>query len=141
MQRAHFSAAAKYSATRSASTRYHGLKVFLFDPRCSILSVMKKILLPLLLTVTPASAQTQLAPKDAARPPAKGAAARVDNCAPIGRTANGELVYSMKCENIPAPRPPPQARLEETTTAPPSPPEPRRSGIFGWSYDRRQPDQ
>src|SRR5262245_52483455 len=100
--------------------------------------LMKKILLSLLLTVTPASAQTQLAPKDAARPAAKGAAARIDNCAPIGRTANGELVYSMKCENLPAPNPPPQARLEETTTPPPPQPETQRSGLFGWSYDRRQ---
>jgi len=36
----------------------------------------------------PALAQTRLAPKSAAK----------DNCAPIGRTANGELVCSLKCE-------------------------------------------
>lgn len=104
---------------------------------------MKKILLSVLLTVTPASAQTQLMPKDAARPAAKGATVRVDNCAPIGRTAKGELVYSMKCENVPAPNPPPapQARIEETTTPPPPQPETQRSGVFGWSFDRRQPDQ
>jgi hypothetical protein len=101
---------------------------------------MKKILFLLLLTVTPASAQTQLVPKDGARTSAKAATARVDNCAPIGRTANGELVYSMKCENLPAPATPPQARIEETTTPPPQP-ETQRSGLFGWSYDRRQPDQ
>jgi hypothetical protein len=46
----------------------------------------------------------------------------------------------MKCENLPAPpAPPPQAELKE---APPpaaaeAEPETRRSGIFGWSYDRR----
>jgi hypothetical protein len=110
-------------------------------------SVMKKILLLLLLGATPVSAQTQLAPKDGARP-VKGAVARVDNCAPIGRTANGELVYSMKCETLPAPiSPPPQARIEETTTPPPQQQtETQRGGsggggIFGWSFDRRQSDQ
>jgi hypothetical protein len=102
--------------------------------------LMKKILLCVLLTVMPASAQTQLAPKDAARPAAKGTTARVDNCAPIGRTANGELVYSMKCENMPAPTPPPQARIEETTTPAPQP-ETQRGGLFGLSFDRRPSDQ
>lgn len=28
---------------------------------------------------------------------------RVDDCKPIGRTDDGKLVYSMKCENIPKP--------------------------------------
>ncbi len=60
---------------------------------------MKKLLLAILLISSPAWAQT--------RPLAKGAAARVDNCAPIGRTEDGKLVYSMKCENLPAPPPPP----------------------------------
>jgi hypothetical protein len=92
---------------------------------------MKKFLLPLLLIASPAWAQTQLAPK--------GATARVDNCTPIGRTAKGELVYSMKCDNLPAPPPPPpQAEVRE---APPPEPEVRRSGLFGWSYDRRKPDE
>ena len=69
----------------------------------------------------------------------KGATARTDNRAPIGRTANGELVYSLKCENIPAPpAPPPQADAKEATTPPE--PETHRSGLFGWSYDRR-PEQ
>ena len=92
---------------------------------------MKKLLLALLLTASPAWAETNLAPK--------GAIARVDNCAPIGRTANGELVYSMKCDNLPAPAaPPPLAEVRET---PPPEPEVRRSGLFGWSYDRRKPDE
>ena len=92
---------------------------------------MKKFLLALLLAASPAWAQTNLA--------AKGAAARIDNCAPIGRTAKGELVYSMKCDNLPAPpTPPPQAEVRET---PPPEPEVRRSGLFGWSYDRRKPDE
>lgn len=101
---------------------------------------MKKLLLVLLMA-TPTSAQTQLTPSATSKSVSKGAAARIDICAPIGRTANGELVYSMKCENLPAPSPP-QAKIEETTTPPPPPqPEARRGGIFGWSYDRRQPDQ
>jgi hypothetical protein len=81
----------------------------------------------------PASAQTKLAPKNAA--------ARADLCAPIGRTANGELVYSMKCDTIP---PPPQARIEETTPPPqpaPPPQQESRGGLFGMSYDRRPTDQ
>ena len=94
---------------------------------------MKKLLLPLLLIVSPAWAQTQLAPKVAT---AKGPTARVtDNCAPIGRTAKGELVYSLKCDNLPAPSPPPPVA---EAPAPPPEPEAQRGGIFGWSYDRRQ---
>jgi hypothetical protein len=98
--------------------------------------LMKKLLLVLLLIASPAWAQTKLTPKDTTR----GATARADNCAPIGRTAKGELVYSMKCENMPAPPPPPQAELNE---APPPAPEPQmqRSGLFGWSYEVKRPDQ
>ena len=98
---------------------------------------MKKLLLALLLIATPAWAQTKLTPKETTR----GAAARADNCAPIGRTAAGELVYSMKCENLPTPPPsPPQAENKE---APPPQPEPQmqRSGLFGWSYEVKRPDQ
>jgi hypothetical protein len=88
-------------------------------------------LLALLLIASPAWAQTNLVPK--------GTTARVDNCAPIGRTAKGELVYSMKCDNQPAPPPPPpQAEVKD---APPPEPEVKRSGIFGGSYDRRKPDE
>jgi hypothetical protein len=94
---------------------------------------MKKLLLPLLLIAFPAWAQTQLAPKVTT---AKGMTARaVDNCAPIGRTAKGELVYSLKCDNLPAPPPPPPVA---EVPAPPPEPEVQRGGIFGWSYDRRQ---
>jgi hypothetical protein len=80
-----------------------------------------------------ASAQTKLAPKPAA-------ARAADNCAPIGRTANGTLVYSMKCDNPPVPPLPPQA---EAAPAPAPPPEPevQRTGIFGLSYTRKPPDQ
>jgi hypothetical protein len=96
---------------------------------------MKKIVLAILLISSPAWAQTKLTPKNAT--------ARVDNCAPIGRTADGKLVYSMKCDNLPAPpAPPPQAELREAP-APAAAPEPeiQRSGIFGWSYERKRPDQ
>jgi hypothetical protein len=82
---------------------------------------------------SPAWAQTKLTPKTAT-------ARTVDNCAPIGRTANGTLVYSMKCDNMPAPPSPPQA---EAAPAPAPPPEPevQRTGIFGLSYTRKPPDQ
>ena len=96
---------------------------------------MKKLLLAILLISSPAWAQTKPFPK--------GAAARVDNCAPIGRTEDGKLVYSMKCDNLPAPpAPPPQAEVREAP-APAAAPEPevQRSGIFGWSYERKRPDQ
>jgi hypothetical protein len=86
--------------------------------------------------LSPVLAQTKLVPKTAAP---KSTAARVDNCAPIGRTEDGKLVYSMKCETLPTPPPPPP----QAEVAPPPPPEPevQRSGIFGWSYERKRPDQ
>ena len=93
---------------------------------------MTKLLLALLLIASPAWAQTKLTPNSTG--------ARADNCAPIGRTAKGELVYSMKCDNLPAPpAPAPQAEVREA--APPPEPEVRRTGLFGWSYDRRKPDE
>jgi hypothetical protein len=91
---------------------------------------MKKILLLILLIASPAWAQTRLTPKSAT-------IVRADPCAPIGRTADGKLVYSMKCDNLPVPpSPPPQA---EVTPAPPPEPEVQRGGIFGWSYERKRP--
>ena len=81
---------------------------------------MKKLLLLVALMASPAWAQTQLTPKT------KSATTRADPCAPIGKTAKGELVYSMKCDNLPAtPAPPPQAEAREA--APPPEPEVRRS--------------
>jgi hypothetical protein len=99
---------------------------------------MKKLILAVLLLASPVLvsqvwAQTKLTPKNAT-------ARVVDNCAPIGRTANGELVYSMKCDNLPAPpAPPPQAAVSE----PPAPPAPevKRSGLFGLSYEVKRPDE
>lgn len=93
---------------------------------------MSKYLLVLLLIVSPAAAQVKLTPR--------APAAHPDPCAPIGRTPDGKLVYSMKCENLPTPpAPPPQAELKEPppAAAAEAEPEVRRSGIFGWSYDRR----
>jgi hypothetical protein len=94
---------------------------------------MKKFLLAVVLIASPAWAQTKLTPKNVT--------ARVDNCAPIGRTADGKLVYSMKCDNLPAPpAPPPQAEVREVPVPTPES-EVQRSGIFGWSYERKRPDQ
>jgi hypothetical protein len=91
--------------------------------------LMKKLVFAIILISTPAWAQTKLVPKSAA--------ARVDNCAPIGRTEDGKLVYSMKCDNLPAPPPPPP----QAETAPPPEPEVQRTGIFGLSYERKRPGE
>jgi hypothetical protein len=92
--------------------------------------LMKKLVILMLLVSSSAWAQTKLVPKSVTT--------RADNCAPIGRTAGGELVYSMKCENLPAPSPAPQAEVKE---APAPEPGVQRSGIFGWSYETKRPDQ
>ena len=55
---------------------------------------MKKLVFAIFLISSPAVAQTKLLPKSVP--------ARVDNCAPIGRTEDGKLVYSMKCESLQA---------------------------------------
>ena len=95
---------------------------------------MKKLLLVALLMASPAWAQTQPAPKAAPKTTTRV----TDPCAPIGRTAKGELVCSMKCDNLPMPPPPVQAEAREApVTVPPPEPEVQRGGIFGWSYDRR----
>lgn len=100
---------------------------------------MKKIVFVVLLMpiLSPAWSQTRPLPKDLPK--------RVDNCAPIGRTADGKLVYSMKCETLPIP--PASAMAPQSSTPPasspqadvrPEPePEPRGGGLFGLSYDRR----
>jgi hypothetical protein len=96
---------------------------------------MKILIFAVLLMASPVYAQQTITPKITP----KNASARVDNCAPIGRTANGTLVYSMKCETLPAPvAPPPQA---EAAPEPPPEPEVQRTGIFGLSYERKRPDQ
>ena len=94
--------------------------------------LMKKLVFLILLASSPAWAQTKLLPKSVT--------ARADPCAPIRRTADGKLVYSMKCENLPVPPPPPQAEIAPPAPPPPEP-EVQRSGIFGWSYERKRPDE
>ena len=54
------------------------------------------------------------------------------------RTADGALVYSMKCDNMPAPPPPP---ADLGAPAPVAEPELHRSGLFGLSYEAKRPDQ
>lgn len=84
---------------------------------------MKKLVFAILLIASPAWAQVKLVPRNVAT--------RADPCAPIGQTADHQLVYSMKCDNLPAPpAPPPQA---EAAPLPPPEPEVQRSGIFGLS--------
>ena len=85
---------------------------------------MKKILLCAMLVVAATPAWSQTKPKGGP-------------CAPIGQTANRELVYPMSCNNLPAPPPlPPQAEVQQTP-APAAAPEPevRRGGLFGMSFD------
>jgi hypothetical protein len=98
---------------------------------------MKKLLLILLVTSSPAWAQTQLVPASKSQ---KNTAARADPCAPIGKTAKGELVYSLKCDNLPAP-PLPASQAEVKEAPPPAEPETQRTGLFGLSFDRRKPDE
>src|SRR6266849_5531711 len=92
------------------------------ERRVTFERLMKKLVLAIVLIASPAWAQTKLTPKSVT--------ARADACAPIGRTADGKLVYSMKCDNLPVPPPPPQAEIKEAPSAPP-PAEKQRSGIFG----------
>jgi hypothetical protein len=61
-----------------------------------------------------------------------------DACAPIGKTADGQLVYGMACNAMPAPPPRTEAAPAAATSAEP---EVERSGIFGMSYTRKPPSQ
>jgi hypothetical protein len=87
---------------------------------------MNKILLCAMLVAAATPAWSQTKPKSA----------RADTCAPIGQTANRELVYPMNCNNLPAPPPPPppQAAVQQAP-APAPEPEVRRGGLFGMSFD------
>jgi hypothetical protein len=86
---------------------------------------MKKLLLVILLMTSPAWAQSK---------PVGGK--RVDNCAPIGRTADGKLVYSMKCESLPVPVAPPAPAAAEASPAPTvaAEPEPDQGGLFKFPF-------
>jgi hypothetical protein len=90
---------------------------------------MKKLVFAILLIASPAWAQTSQT-----KPAPRTVTARADVCAPIGRTADGKLVYSLKCDNLPvpvAPAPPPQAEY-----VPPPEPETQRGGLLGMSFFR-----
>ncbi|BAM91787.1 hypothetical protein S58_58100 [Bradyrhizobium oligotrophicum S58] len=97
---------------------------------------MKRLGLIILVAVQTALTQAAMAQT---APAPKGNTKRADACAPIGRTEDGKLVYSMKCESIPKPVAPPQAAAQPAQSAPAAEPEPEteRGGLFGWSYDRR----
>lgn len=84
---------------------------------------MNKLILVILLLSQPAWAQGK----------------RVDNCAPIGRTADGRLVYSMKCDRLPvavapAPAPPPAAEASPAPAAAAPEPEPDQGGLFKFPF-------
>ena len=105
--------------------RFNGGHLRMFGER----TPMKKLVFAILMIASPAWAQT-----NQVKPAPRAVTARADVCAPIGRTADGKLVYSMKCDNLPvpvAPAPPPQAEV-----APPPEPEVQRSGLFGMSFSR-----
>jgi hypothetical protein len=90
---------------------------------------VKKLVVAILLISSSAWAQTKPGPKNIA--------SRVDECAPIGQTADRQPVYSMKCKNLPAPPSPPPSPQAEVKGAPVAEPEVERSGIFGLSYSRK----
>jgi hypothetical protein len=88
---------------------------------------MRKLAILFLLMASPAWAQSK---------PVGGH--RADPCAPIGQTADGKLVYSMLCKNLPAPPPAPRADAAaapaagapaEAAAAEP-PPEEDKGGLF-----------
>ncbi|MDB5633027.1 MAG: hypothetical protein JWR49_1882 [Tardiphaga sp.] len=75
------------------------------------------VLIGVLLMASPAWAQSK---------PTSG---RADPCAPIGRTADGKLVYGMKCENLPVPVAP--MRAETAPQPAPAPAEEEdKGGLF-----------
>lgn len=78
-----------------------------------------RLLIATLLMTSPSWAQ--------AKPPVP---VRTDPCAPIGRTADGQLVYSMKCENLPAPVAPPRAAAAVAAPTPAPAAEEEKGGLF-----------
>ncbi|MFN5018761.1 hypothetical protein [Bradyrhizobium sp.] len=98
---------------------------------------MKRLILVMLVAAQTAMSQAVLA--QMAPAPKPGVAKRADACAPIGRTEDGKLVYSMKCDPLPNPVTPPQAAAQPSAPAAAAEPEPEteRSGLFGMSFDRR----
>jgi len=85
---------------------------------------MKKLIIVVVLLSHPAWAQS---------------GKRVDNCAPIGRTADGQLVYSMKCDRlpvavVPAAPAPPAADASPAAPAAAGEPEPDQGGLFKFPF-------
>jgi hypothetical protein len=96
---------------------------------------MKILAIILVLMASPAWAQSK---------PVGGH--RADPCAPIGQTADGKLVYSMSCKNLPVPAPTAEsvpAPAEAAAAEPP--PEEDKGGLFKFplpglikpTYDQR----
>ncbi|HEY8332336.1 MAG TPA: hypothetical protein VIQ05_00960 [Tardiphaga sp.] len=73
-----------------------------------------------LLVACPAAAQSK----------PKAAAAPIDPCAPIGRTADGRFVYSLACETLPAPVAPLRADGGAAQSAAPAAVEEEKGGLF-----------
>ena len=82
---------------------------------------MLRIAFALVLLSLPAMAQTK----------PRAARAPVDKCAPIGQLADGTLVYSLQCDNLPVVAQPQKAPESEI----------QRGGLFGMSYTRKRPDE
>jgi hypothetical protein len=94
---------------------------------------MRKLAIVVLLAASPAWAQH------------KPGAGRADPCAPIGQTADGKLVYSMQCKNLPAPPRADSAAMPPEAAAAEPPPEEDKGGLFKFplpglikpTYDQR----
>src|SRR5690349_23284465 len=66
-------------------------------PYTTLFRSMKRLILVMLVAAQTAMSQAVLA--QMAPAPKPGVAKRADACAPIGRTEDGKLVYSMKCRS------------------------------------------
>jgi hypothetical protein len=96
---------------------------------------MKILAIVLVLLTSPAFAQS------------KPTSHRADPCAPIGQTADGKLVYSMQCKNLPVPLAPraDSAPAPAEAAAAEPPPEEDKGGLFKFplpglikpTYDQR----
>jgi len=101
--------------------------------------MMKTLMMAVVLTGVAATGAAWAQTK----PPA--ADRRADVCKPIGKTEDGKLVYSMKCDAIPAPAP--KAAMTAAPAAAPDAPaaevEEDKGGLFGHapSFVRPTTDQ
>lgn len=89
---------------------------------------MKKAILAVLFLSSPAWAQN----KPVSIKPVNVTSNRgADDCKPIGQTADRKLVYSMKCENLPAP--PVAERVPESQVVE-APEEESKGGMFRFPF-------